>query len=88
MKGKQYSEEKITGILHEAETGVPVRDLCRKYQCSEQSYYRWTVKFGGMMVSEAKRLRELERENGELKKMVAEQALDIRMLKNVNAKKR
>ena len=85
MKGKRFSEEKIIGILHEGESGIPVRDLCRKHSCSEQSYYRWKSKFGGMTVSEAKRLRELERENGELKKMVAEQALDIRMLKDVNS---
>jgi len=87
MKGDRFSEDKIIGILHEGETGVPVRDLCRKHNGSEQSYYRWKAKFGGMTVSEAKRLRELERENGELKKMVAEQALDIRMLKDVNSKK-
>lgn len=87
MKGKRFSEEKIIGILQEAETGVSIADICRKHNCSEQSYYRWKAKFGGMEVSEAKQLRELERENGELKKMVAEQALDIRMLKDVNAKK-
>jgi putative transposase len=64
-----------------------VADVCRKHNCSEQSFYRWKAKFGGMEVSEAKRLREVERENGELKKMVAEQALDIRILRDVNAKK-
>ena len=62
-------------------------DVCRKHNCSEQSFYRWKVKFGGIDVSEAKRLRELERENGELKKIVAEQTLDIRMLKDVNSRK-
>ena len=73
--------------MHEAEAGVLVADICRKHNCSEQSFYRWKVKFGGMDVSEAKHLRELERENAELKKMVAEQALDIRMLKDVNSRK-
>ena len=67
--------------------GLSVADICRKHNCSEQSFYRWKAKFGGMDISEAKRLRELERENAELKKMVAEQALDIRLLKDVNSRK-
>jgi len=87
MKGKRFKEEQIIRILQEAEAGVAVADLCRKHNCSEQSFYRWKAKFGGMEVSKAKRLKELERENAELKKVVAEQTLDIRMLKDVNAKK-
>ena len=87
MKGKRFTDEQIIRILHEVEAGVSVADICRKHNCSEQSFYRWKSKFGGMAVSEAKRLRELERENAELKKMVAEQALDIRMLKDVNSRK-
>jgi putative transposase len=87
MKGKRFTEEQIIRILQEADSGLSVADICRKHNCSEQSFYRWKTKFGGMDVSEAKRLRELERENGELKKMVAEQALDIRMLKDVNSRK-
>ncbi|MCC5870694.1 MAG: transposase [Gammaproteobacteria bacterium] len=67
--------------------GAGPADVCRKHSCSEQSLYRWKAKFGGMEVSEAKRLRELERENTELKRIVADQVLDIRMLKDVNAKK-
>lgn len=62
-------------------------DICRKHNCSEQSFYLWKARFGGMTVSEAKRLKELERENAELKRMVADQALDIRMLKEVNSRK-
>jgi putative transposase len=61
--------------------------VIRKHNVSEQSFYRWRQKYGGMETSEVRRLKELERENAELKKMVAEQALDIRMLKDVNAKK-
>ena len=87
MKGKRFTEEQIIRILHEGEAGLSVADICRKHYCSEQSFYRWKAKFGGMEVSEAKRLRELARENGELKKIVAEQTLDIRMLKDVNSRK-
>ena len=87
MKGKRFNEEQIIRILQEAEAGVAVTDLGRKHNCSEQSFYRWKAKYGGMEVSDAKRLKELERENAELKKMVAEQALDIRMLKDVNSRK-
>jgi putative transposase len=87
MKGKRFTEEQIIRILQEAETGLAVADVCRKHNCSEQSFYRWKAKFGGMDVSEAKRLRELERENTELKKIVADQTLDIRMLKDVNSRK-
>ena len=87
MKGKRFTEEQIIRILQEAETGLAVADICRKHNCSEQSFYRWKAKFGGMQVSEVKRLRELERENGELKNIVAEQTLDIRMLKDVNSRK-
>jgi len=87
MKGKRFKDEQIIRILQEAESGLAVADVCRKHNCSEQSFYRWKAKFGGMEVSEAKRLKELERENVELKKIVADQTLDIRMLKDVNSRK-
>ncbi len=87
MKGKRFKEEQIIRLLQEAESGLTVADVCRKHNCSEQSFYRWKAKFGGMTVSEAKRLKELERENTELKTIVADQALDIRMLKDVNSRK-
>ena len=87
MKGKRFTEEQVIRILQEAETGLAVADICRKHNCSEQSFYRWKNRFGGMEVSAVKRLRELEHENVELKKIVAEQTLDIRMLRNVNSRK-
>ncbi len=87
MKGKRFKEEQIIRLLQEAESGLTVADVCRKHNCSEQSFYRWKTKFGGMTVSEAKRLKELVRENTELKSIVADQALDIRMLKDVNSRK-
>jgi putative transposase len=78
---KRFTEEQIVRILQEAEAGVSARDVCRKHNVSEQSVYRWKVKYGGMGVRAVKRLRELEREHAELKKIIAEQALDIRMLR-------
>ncbi len=87
MKRKRYSEEQIIQILKEAETTGNVRDTCRGHNVTEQTFYRWRTKYGGMDVSEAKRLRALEKENEDLKKIVADQALDIRMLKDVNERK-
>ena len=84
---KRFTEEQIVRILKEAEDGMAARDVCRTHNVSEQSFYRWKSKYGGMEVSEVKRLKALEKENEELKKIVAEQALDIRMLKDVNSKK-
>ena len=72
---KRFTEEQIVRILQEAEAGMPARDVCRKHNISEQTFYRWKSKYGAMDVSEVKRLKELERENEELKKIVAEQAL-------------
>ena len=87
MKRKRYTEEQIIGILKEADAGVPVKELCRRHGMSETSFYKWRTKYGGMEVSEAKRLRELEAENRRLKQLVADQALDIVMLKDLNSRK-
>ncbi len=84
---KRFKEEEIVKILKEVETHGNVREVIRKHNVSEQSFYRWRQKYGGLQTSDVRRLKDLERENSELKKMVAEQALDIRMLKDVNAKK-
>jgi len=87
MKRNRFSEEQIIGVLKEAEAGIAVAELCRKHGICEQTYYRWKSKYGGLQVSEAHRLRQLEEENRRLKQMVAEQALDIQALKGVLAKK-
>lgn len=87
MKRKRYTEAQIIGILKEAEQGVPVTDLCRKHGMANATFYAWRRKYGGMDIAEAKRLKQLEDENRRLKKLVADQALDIDMLKAVNAKK-
>lgn len=84
---KRFTEEQIVRVLKEADDGMAAIDVCRKHGIAEATFYRWKSKYGGMGVSEVKRLKELERENEELKKIVAEQALDIRMLKDVNSKK-
>jgi putative transposase len=78
---KRFTEEQIIGILKEAQSGVPVPDLCRKYGFSDASYYNWRAKFGGMEVSDAKRLKDLESENNRLKKLLAEAMLDNEALK-------
>lgn len=80
---KRFSEEQIIGFLREAEAGLPVKELCRKHGFSEASYYLWRSKFGGMSVPDAKRLKELEAENGRLKKLLAEQVLENEVIKDV-----
>lgn len=84
---KRFTEEQIVRVLAEAEAGMAVKDVCRKHNVSEQSFYRWKAKYGGMEISEVKRLKALERENMELKQVVAELTLDNRMLKDINQKK-
>lgn len=84
---KRFSEEQIIGFLREAEAGMPVKELCRKHGFSEASYYLWRSKFGGMSVPEAKRLKDLEAENGRLKKLLAEQLLENEVIKDALRKK-
>ena len=87
MKRKRFAEEQIVGILKEHEAGVPVTELCRKHGVSDASIYKWKAKYGGLEVSDAKRLKTLEDENSKLKKLLAEAMLDITMLKDLNSKK-
>jgi putative transposase len=84
---KRFSEEQIIGFLREAESGLPVKELCRRHGFSEASYYLWRSKFGGMTVSDAKRLRELETENTRLKKLLAESMLEIEITRESLRKK-
>lgn len=85
---KRFSEEQIIGFLQQAEAGVAIKELCRQHGFSDASFYKWRAKFAGMDASEAKRLRELELENGKLKRLLAEAHLDIHALKSVFGTKR
>ena len=85
---KRFTEVQIIGFLREAEAGVAVKELCRKHGFSDAAFYTWRSKFGGMDVSDAKRLRELEQENTRLKKLLAEAMLDNEALKAVVRGKR
>ena len=84
---KRYSEEQIIGFLREADAGMPVKDLCRRHGFSEASYYLWRGKFGGMDVSDARRLKALEAENAKLKKLLAEAMLEREVTREVLRKK-
>ena len=86
MKKGQYTEEQIIGILKEGEAGLALTELIRKYGISDATYYRWKAKYGGMELSDARRLKQLEEENRRLKRLVADQALDIQALKEVCSK--
>jgi putative transposase len=87
MRGKRFSEEQIIGILREQEAGGKTAEVCRKHGITNTTFYRWKSKYGGMEVSEAKRLRALEDENAKLKKLLAEAMLDNAMLKDIASKK-
>lgn len=87
MRKTRYSEAQIIKMLEEQEAGIKVLDICREHGIGENTFYRWRSKYGGMTVSEAKRLKALEEENRKLKQIVGEQTLDIRALKAVLSKK-
>jgi len=87
MKRKRFAQEGIVKILQEAEAGMKVGDLVRRHGITEQTFYRWRSKYGGLQVNEAKRLKELKEENRRLKKVLADTMLDKEMLKEVLAKK-
>jgi len=84
---KRFTDEQMIGVLKEAEAGMKVADLCRKYGISDATYYNWKAKFGGMTVSEAQRLKALEAENNKLKRLLAEAMLDNAALKDVVGRK-
>ena len=87
MKRKRFSEEQIIAVLKEVQAGATIADTCRRHGISDATYYNWKSKYGGLEVSELKRLKGLEAENARLKNIVADQALDIAALKGVLAKK-
>ena len=83
---KRHTEEQIIGVLKESEAGMKTPELCRKHGISDATFYNWKDKYGGMTVSEMRRLRALEEENRRLKQIVADLTLDIRALKEINSK--
>jgi putative transposase len=87
VKKKRFSEEQIIAVLKEAEAGAKVLDLCRKHGISDATFYNWKARYAGMTVAELRRLKELEAENSKLKRIVADQALDISALKDLLGRK-
>jgi putative transposase len=87
MKRSRFTEEQIIGILKEHESGVPTAEVCRKYGISSATFYKYKAKYGGMEVSDARKLKALEDENAKLKKLLAEAMLDNAMLKDIASKK-
>ena len=86
MKRKRFPEEQIIKILHEAEAGIRVAELCRKYGFSDATFYNWKAKYGGLSISEARRLKVLEGENSRLKLLVADLTLDNQVLRELSSK--
>ncbi len=87
MRKSRFSQEQIIRVLRQVESGQKVKGVVREHGISEQTYYRWKSKYGGMSLSEAKRLKQLESENGQLKKLVADLSLDKQMLQEVLSRK-
>jgi len=87
MKKSKFTEEQIAFVLKQAETGTPVKEVIRKMGITEQTFYRWKKKYGGMLPSDLRKLRQLEEENRQLKKLVADLSLDKQMLQDVLSKK-
>ena len=87
MKKSRFSDEQIIGMIKEQENGLPTAEVCRKHGVSTASFYKYKSKFGGMDVSDARKLKSLEDENSKLKKLLAEQMLDNAMLRDINSKK-
>lgn len=87
MKGKRFTEQQIIGVLKESEAGAKTKELCRKHGIAETTFYNWKAKFGGMTVSEARRLKELEAENSKLKRLLADAELDKAALKDLPQRK-
>ena len=87
MKTSRFSDSQIIAILKQAEVGSPVPELCREHGISSATFYKWKSKYGGLEVSDARRLRQLEQENARLKKLLADSMLDNAMLKEISAKK-
>ena len=83
---KRHTEEQIIGVLKESEAGMKTLELCRKHGISDATFYKWKDKYGGLTISEARRLRVLEEENRRLKHIVADLTLDVRALKEINSK--
>ena len=87
MKGSRFSEEQIIAVLKEQEAGMATADVCRRHGISSATFYKWKAKYGGLEVSDARRLRSLEEENARLKRLLADAMLDNAMLKEIIAKK-
>jgi putative transposase len=86
MRGKRFTEDKIIGVLKEAEAGAKIIDVCRRHGISDATYYNWKTKYAGMQRSDIKRLKEVEEENRKLKRIVADQQLEITAMKDIVSK--
>lgn len=87
MRHSRFTTAQIVAVLHEAEAGAPIRELCRRHGITETTCYRWRRKYGGLQVSEAQHLKALEEENRQLKRLVADQALNLQVVKDLLGKK-